>query len=450
VVVYILIVAVLNLGLGFAISWHLGRRYRLMVVMAAEAAIAAGDATDRQTLRPESRSDEDSSAVCTDDISGAETAAMNEAEEEDETDEQDTSEEQGFIEAQRSSDADPQSEDRRDPDDPPAERFLKEVEQYHQQLTRLDNALRDAGESPEADVVRCCANSLREVNSDYRAAREEARQEFRQSGLSQEALQTIHEELASLVVRQDAQIDETDGVVPTIDYEADPDAGRRQVAHQTGKLLEVNHSLRDKLSQVPVVAARHEGRLRSIDPSKLIDPLTELSNRAGLEACLADWWEKDPHRVRQLNAAMIDLDEFGRVNERHGQETGDRVLRATARIVTSESRNHLLAARYSGQRFMLLFPDVDLRFATNLVERIRQVIELTKLKHRGEEIRVTVSCAATEIAREDTPESIYARAEATLHEAKRYGRNRTFLFEGKYPTPVVPPNFSLDERSVTL
>jgi diguanylate cyclase (GGDEF)-like protein len=178
--------------------------------------------------------------------------------------------------------------------------------------------------------------------------------------------------------------------------------------------------------------------------------LTELPNRAGLEACLADWWRKDPHRVRQLDAAMIDLDEFGRVNDRHGQDVGDRVLRATARILTSESRNHLIAARYSGQRFVLLFPDVDLRYAMNLVERIRQTIELTHLKYRGQDIRVTVSCAVTEVGREDTPETLYARAEDALHEAKRYGRNRTFLHEGKYPDPVVPPNFSLEERSVML
>jgi hypothetical protein len=45
---------------------------------------------------------------------------------------------------------------------------------------------------------------------------------------------------------------------------------------------------------------------------------------------------------------------------------------------------------------------------------------------------------------------LMTRTEATLREAKRYGRNRTFLHEGKYPTPVVPPNFALEEKRIEL
>ena len=104
----------------------------------------------------------------------------------------------------------------------------------------------------------------------------------------------------------------------------------------------------------------------------------------------------------------------------------------------------------AAERFLLLFPDVDLRFATNLVERIRQTMEMARLEYRKEEIRVTVSCAVTEVAVEDSPEKLYARAESTLREAKRYGRNRTFVHEGRYPTPVVPPNFTLKEKCVTV
>jgi diguanylate cyclase (GGDEF)-like protein len=324
------------------------------------------------------------------------------------------------------------------------------VDQYHLQLTRLDDTLRDCTSAPDAATVHSCVKSLRQANHDYRGARDKAHQTFEDVYGQQEAFQDMVEELQAVVSRQDAQIDETENVIRDLDYQSDPGRGCRKVVHETSKLLQVNHHLRDTLDQVTVVAAREGGRLGSMDKRKLTDPLTELSNRAGLEACLADWWEKDPHRVRQLNAAMIDIDELGRVNERHGQDVGDRVLQATARILTGESRNHLIAARCAGQRFLLLFPDVDLRFATSLVERIRQTIELTHLKRRGEDIRITVSCAVTQIGREDTSETLYARAEATLHEAKRYGRNRTFLYEGKYPTPVVPPNFSLEEKSVTI
>ena len=428
-VVYILIVAVLNLGLGFAVAWHLGGRYRELLILAVESAVPTEPSAAWEEPLPESSGEEDLPETSLTDAS---------------------SDQQDLADAEGSSDPAPEPVAPLSSAEGSVADFSNEVDQYHQQLRQLDGALRDCTLAPDAATVHSCADSLREANNNYRTSREKVHQAFQEVYQPQDAFQSINEHLQAIVARQDAQIDETDGVIRSLDYEADPERGCRQVVQETSKLLEVNHDLRDALEQVPVLAARRDGRLGSIHRSKLTDPLTELSNRAGLEACLVDWWRKDPHRVRQLNAAMIDIDEFGRVNEGHGPEIGDRVLRATARILVSESRNHLLAARYSGQRFMLLFPDVDLRFATNLVERIRQTIELTHLQCRAEEIRITVSCAVTEVGREDTSETMYARAEATLHEAKRYGRNRTFLYEGKYPTPVVPPNFSLGEKSVGL
>jgi diguanylate cyclase (GGDEF)-like protein len=109
-----------------------------------------------------------------------------------------------------------------------------------------------------------------------------------------------------------------------------------------------------------------------------------------------------------------------------------------------------MAARFSGQRFLLLLPDVSPRDAATLVEKLRQTIEKSRFRHRGQEIRVTVSCAVTEASSADSPEALFARTEATLYEAKRYGRNRTFLHEGKYPTPVIPPSFVGGEKEIEL
>ena len=428
-VFFILIVAVLNLGLGFAVAWQLGRRYRELLVLAVESAVPPGTPAAWEEPLSESTEGEDAAATSPADPS---------------------LDQEEVAQAGESPEADA------DPDSPLSQEeaatahFTSEVSQYHQKLKGLDTSLRDCTVAPDPATVRSCADSLREANHDYRASREQAQQTFLDVHNLEEAFQGLDEELMAIAARQDAQIDETDNVIRDLDCEAAPDAACRQIVQETSKLLEVNHQLRDTLDEAAVVTARRDGQLGAIETSRLTDPLTELSNRAGLEACLADWWEKDPHRVRQLNAAMIDVDEFARVNERHGPQVGDQVLRAMASILTTESRNHLLAARYSGQRFVLLFPDVDLRFATNLVERIRQTLELTNLKYRDEDIRLTVSCAVTEIGHEDTSESLYTRSETTLHEAKRYGRNRTFVYEGRYPTPVVPPNFSLEEKSVAV
>ena len=58
--------------------------------------------------------------------------------------------------------------------------------------------------------------------------------------------------------------------------------------------------------------------------------------------------------------------------------------------------------------------------------------------------------AVTAAVAEDKPETLFARGSVAIQEAKRYGQNRTFLHDGKYPTPVLPPDFGIQEKSVSL
>ena len=106
--------------------------------------------------------------------------------------------------------------------------------------------------------------------------------------------------------------------------------------------------------------------------------------------------------------------------------------------------------RLSGQRFLCLFPDADVRYTASVAEHIRQTVEATRFRCRDGELRITLSCAAIGATSGDTPVLLCRRAEAALAEAKRYGRNRTFLYEGEYPTPVVPPSFTVEEKLVTV
>jgi PleD family two-component response regulator len=106
--------------------------------------------------------------------------------------------------------------------------------------------------------------------------------------------------------------------------------------------------------------------------------------------------------------------------------------------------------RLGGPRFLLLLPDVDIPVVTGLVERLRQAIELMRFQYQEFEIRITASCGVAPALPEDTPDAIFGRLEHAVGEAKRYGSNRTFLHEGKYPTPVIAPSFPLSERTITL
>ena len=188
----------------------------------------------------------------------------------------------------------------------------------------------------------------------------------------------------------------------------------------------------------------------AMDPAMWKDDLTGIANRLGLEAELSKWWEDDPQRELPLNAAMIDIDHFSQINEQHGHTTGNEILRAVAQLLNAEIGSRGTAGRFCGQQFLLLLPNADARGATNLTEKIRQTLEIAHFQRQDLDIQVTVSCGVSKSTPEDTSDTLFARAEATLQEAKRYGDNRTFLREGNYPTPVVPPSFALEEKTISL
>ena len=447
-VLYIIFsVAVLNLGLGFTLAVYVGRRHRELVALASQsvASVSLQSATaSTATVEEEDSSPVEEPWAATDELEGLLG---------------------GTTDLTGSSDASPACEppsgEQPDSDGAPPEteisssqgclqQLLGGVKEYQSELDRVDDGLRNSQETPEVADVKAHADCLKQANEAYLQSRHETGDTFPELGADGQASQEAHEDLHASLEEQGARIRESNHLLENLDCDTDPMEGCRQVLKATTKLMQANDGVRDTIEETSAVVTRNERRLESMDAAKRTDPLTEVSSRAGLEAALAEWWEKDPHRARELNVAMIDMDEFARLNERYGREACDRILRATAQLLTVETRNNSLAARYSGQRFLMLFPDTDLRFTTNAIERIRQTIEMAHLDYRGQEIRITVSCAVTEATPEDTSSTLYARAEATLREAKRYGRNRTFLHEGKYPTPVVPPNFTLEEKSIAL
>jgi diguanylate cyclase len=423
---YILIVAVLNLGLGFAMSLHLGQRHRRLQSPLPElfeppmpSAVPAGERPPAAASAPV-------------DVASAIGAEPEPA-----------------IDAHaKPPAAAPPAEPTRASDETCLADFRTEVDRYQRQLAETDDALRSYVGTADAAAIEACLSSLMEATNEYLEKRQDVHQSLEQQVAPE--LPEARSNLQQAVQLQDDQVRRSNVAIQGLDIQADLTEGGRRMFSETSKLLDVNHHLRDTLDEVLVEIARKESRLDAPGRGRQADPLTGLCDRAGLEAELAEWWRNDGQSQRVLSAALIDLDNFAQVNERFGEKAGNEVLRAIGHLLVAEGQSGGTLARVAGQRFMLLFPDDDARAATNAVERIRQTVELACFEFHDNELRLTVSCAVTETTPEDTSATLLARAEATLREAKRYGRNRTFLHEGKYPTPVVPPNFALEERRIEL
>jgi two-component system cell cycle response regulator len=123
----------------------------------------------------------------------------------------------------------------------------------------------------------------------------------------------------------------------------------------------------------------------------------------------------------------MDIDFFKQVNDTHGHDIGDEVLKEFASRISANVRGIDLACRYGGEEFVVVMPDTDTSFAYSIAERLRQSIETTpvKISRAPHALNITISIGIAKLESEaDTAEQLLHRADQALYRAKRSGRNK--------------------------
>jgi two-component system cell cycle response regulator len=159
----------------------------------------------------------------------------------------------------------------------------------------------------------------------------------------------------------------------------------------------------------------------------ITDPLTTLYNRRYMESHLAALVDQAASRGKPLTALVLDIDHFKSVNDTHGHDAGDDVLREFATRVRKSIRGIDLACRFGGEEFVIIMPETDMGVATIVAERLRRRIasEAFPIHQGSKALEVTISIGiATLDAADDNAASILKRADQALYRAKRDGRNR--------------------------
>ena len=162
-----------------------------------------------------------------------------------------------------------------------------------------------------------------------------------------------------------------------------------------------------------------------------VDPLTGLLNRRGFEERLRIELARTARDGATVAVASFDLDHFKRVNDAHGHELGDRVLRWVGRVLDDHARDVDIAARVGGEEFVVVLPGTDLDGAEAFAERVRQAVgergpEVPRRRYGiGEELRITLSAGVTATTGAVDAQVLLATADRALYAAKRRGRDRT-------------------------
>ena len=157
------------------------------------------------------------------------------------------------------------------------------------------------------------------------------------------------------------------------------------------------------------------------------DQLTGTLNRRGLEEAFEHEFSRSRRRKSSLCVALLDIDNFKKLNDSLGHEAGDAALIHLATVIRDTLRPQDTIARFGGEEFVILLPDTPLPDAQKALVRLQR--ELTKrfFLHENEKVLITFSAGLTDFRPDDTQASITKRADEAMYTAKKTGKNRVVL-----------------------
>jgi two-component system, cell cycle response regulator len=184
---------------------------------------------------------------------------------------------------------------------------------------------------------------------------------------------------------------------------------RAQVKEQ-GKLREMTQTL----------SARSE----TLEHAALTDALTGMQNRRYFDDALKEYLGEFKRIGKPVGLMVLDLDHFKSVNDTHGHDVGDEVLRRVAQCLKDFTRYHDVAARVGGEEFAVVAPNMDLDGLKKFAERIRKAIAELVIESGNVRLKVTSSFGLALWDSRESGEAFYKRADQMLYAAKEQGRNR--------------------------
>lgn len=194
--------------------------------------------------------------------------------------------------------------------------------------------------------------------------------------------------------------------------------------------LRSHEELLDSRRQVEIAEAKIsslEKELSEVSEMVHHDQLTGALNRRGMDAA----FEREAKRVDRshdpLCVALLDIDNFKRLNDTRGHQVGDQALTHLCNVIKEALRPSDSVARYGGEEFILILPDVALEEAAATVERLQRELTRQYFMHENDRVLVTFSAGVAQRGEQEPQEEVIARADKAMYQAKNTGKNRVCI-----------------------
>jgi diguanylate cyclase len=218
------------------------------------------------------------------------------------------------------------------------------------------------------------------------------------------------------------QADSLDSLADVVREMVDETRAVHALVASTQQRLNEEHSRATQLSdQVQTL----EDELRRISAEVATDPLTQIANRRGLMQAFDIAQAQAQRDLSLLAVGLLDIDNFKKLNDQFGHNTGDAALRFLAERVKASLRPNDTVARWGGEEFVVLLPATDPDDAQQILTRLQRNLSAELFMHEGQKTLVTFSAGVTRWRLGERIEESLERADEALYHAKQTGKNRT-------------------------
>ncbi|NUT61761.1 GGDEF domain-containing protein [Herbaspirillum sp. C9C3] len=228
---------------------------------------------------------------------------------------------------------------------------------------------------------------------------------------------------------------------------ADLNSVLSEIMTETQKAQEEATRSRDAMEDARQEVEKAEERIQALEQQlqqmgELVreDQLTGSLNRRGMDESLDREIANALRRETPLCVALLDLDDFKRINDTHGHATGDEVLVHMVQVIRETLRKLDVIARFGGEEFVVLMPETSPQDAVQIITRVQR--ELTKriFMHESQRLLITFSAGVAVYQPGESQADLLKRTDVALYKAKNAGKNRIVFADPPAATPALPPS----------
>ncbi|MGB7815715.1 MAG: GGDEF domain-containing protein [Methylotenera sp.] len=193
-----------------------------------------------------------------------------------------------------------------------------------------------------------------------------------------------------------------------------------EIVHSREVLLQQ----RDNVESAQEKIRSLQEELTQLSEAVRVDQLTGVLNRRGLDEAMVREISRAKRGGGQLSVALLDIDNFKRLNDTYGHHVGDTALQHLAKTIKETIRPTDVVSRFGGEEFVILLPDTDLSQAVMTIQRLQRALTKQFFMGNNDRLLITFSAGVALLRKDEEEASVLHRADQSMYLAKKTGKNR--------------------------